>query len=488
MDLRGAATRREGGRRTERSTRSSKRSADASLACRSPSRASRPSCRPDVEPLAQIFPAFYRVPAVARKSIAPDRDPLERRRSAFRAFVELLCARISAQQRLVITIDDLPLDFDADSLARSSKRCFSRPTRRRSSSSSRCAPRKGRWTKRRRFCRRCRATCEGSTSGGSRATTRRALAQSLAESSGAIASDVDAIAAEAAGHPLFIDELVRHAALTRDQTERAAPASTTRSGAARRGSIRARAADPRDRRRAQARRATGGGRARRGARDGAVRAGGLAAAHDEPRTNAGGARHGYDRAVPRSRPRGSVRAPRARRATRLPRGDRFGARAGEELRSGGARDALDGGGGAGEGGAQHDRRRRAGGAGARVRACRAPLSSGARAPPRGRSAPARQISASSSAKHSRAPATQARRNVGVCPRGRRSEPPRRALLDLRPPCAAGKLPSLPGSASTASKRRAPSSRRSASGSRATARRLLVAHLVPFRFLRRLTRE
>jgi hypothetical protein len=167
----------------------------------------------DVDPLAQIFPALHRIPAIARKSMSPDRDPLERRRSAFRAFVELL-RRISARQRLVITIDDLQWT-DADSLALlhevlcppdAPPFLLILTVRTPQAAVDQAPP--------------VLATLPGDVRvvhvGRLATEDARALAKSLADASGAVASDVDAIAAEADGHPLFIDELVRHAAVTRD--------------------------------------------------------------------------------------------------------------------------------------------------------------------------------------------------------------------------------------------------------------------------------
>ena len=70
---------------------------------------------PDADSLSLLFPAMGRVPALALHASSPDRDPLERRRVAFRALRELL-RRLSARQRVVITIDDLQWT-DADSVA-----------------------------------------------------------------------------------------------------------------------------------------------------------------------------------------------------------------------------------------------------------------------------------------------------------------------------------------------------------------------------------
>ena len=65
--------------------------------------------------LAQLFPARGRVPVVAEAAGAPDRDPHERRRSAFVALRELL-RKVCALHDLIIAIDDLQWT-DADSLS-----------------------------------------------------------------------------------------------------------------------------------------------------------------------------------------------------------------------------------------------------------------------------------------------------------------------------------------------------------------------------------
>ncbi|HEY8039107.1 MAG TPA: AAA family ATPase [Polyangiaceae bacterium] len=169
---------------------------------------------PDADSLALLFPAMGRVPALATRASVPDRDPMERRRAAFRALREVLC-RLSRQRRVVITIDDLQWT-DADSLAllQDVLRPPGAPalllvvTMRAPATDDPAPP-----------------PLIASLPGDVRTVhvgrlanedARRLAEVLLAQVAGAPWSDAAAIAAEAGGHPLFIDELVRHASLTRE--------------------------------------------------------------------------------------------------------------------------------------------------------------------------------------------------------------------------------------------------------------------------------
>ena len=163
-----------------------------------------------VEDLALLFPALLRAPLIAQQAKASGLDPHERRRQAFDAARELF-SRLARQYRLVLAIDDLQWT-DADSL-RLLADLLQPPdppamllvvTVRDSSD----AP-------------GSRAPVLASLSGDVRVLTLDRLAPQYArELATALLRrippgvDAEAIATEAAGHPLFIDELVRHAALT----------------------------------------------------------------------------------------------------------------------------------------------------------------------------------------------------------------------------------------------------------------------------------
>jgi tetratricopeptide (TPR) repeat protein len=170
---------------------------------------------PGADSLSLIFPAMGRVPALASHPSSPDRDPLEQRRVAFRAIRELL-RRLSARQRLVITIDDLQwTDADSVALLQDVLRPPDAPaillvvTMRGGLTEAGAPP-----------------ALVASLPGEVRAVhvdrlasddARRLAEVLLAQAAGA-PCDAAAIAKEAGGHPLFIDELVRHASLARDST------------------------------------------------------------------------------------------------------------------------------------------------------------------------------------------------------------------------------------------------------------------------------
>ena len=169
---------------------------------------------PDADSLSLLFPAMGRVPALAQHASSPDRDPLERRRVAFRALRELL-RRLSARQRVVITIDDLQwTDADSVALLQDLLRPPDAPaillvlTMRGSLGENGAPP-----------------ALVASLPGEVRAVlvdrlarddARRLAEVLLAQAASTSLTDAAMIAAEADGHPLFIDELVRHASLARD--------------------------------------------------------------------------------------------------------------------------------------------------------------------------------------------------------------------------------------------------------------------------------
>jgi hypothetical protein len=163
--------------------------------------------------LGQVFPVLRRVKAVAQAP-RPDAniDPQELRRRLFGAVRELL-VRLADRHPVVVTIDDLQW-ADADSLALASE--VVRPPdapglliigTRRDQPDDALAVR----------APHVEALLAGFTHrvslGPLPRDEARRLATQLAERMAVSSSvHVDAIAAEAGGHPLFIDELVRHAA------------------------------------------------------------------------------------------------------------------------------------------------------------------------------------------------------------------------------------------------------------------------------------
>ncbi len=175
---------------------------------------------PNADSLARIFPAMGRVPALESRSSLPDLDPLERRRAAFRALRDLLRA-LSREQRVVLSIDDLQWT-DADSLALLQEvlRAPDAPpilllaTVR--SQPHDASPTLDLATALPGDVRKL------SVGRLSRDDAHRLAEVLLAQAGGGGAGGLGAlrglgsagaIASEAEGHPLFIDELVRHAAL-----------------------------------------------------------------------------------------------------------------------------------------------------------------------------------------------------------------------------------------------------------------------------------
>ena len=179
-----------------------------------------------IEAAAQLFPALCRVPGVSEGVVSRDADPHERRRDAFSA-LRALFGRIARHRRLVILIDDLQWT-DTDSLALlidllrppDAPRVLLVVTLRTAVS----APASGEPE---------RPSLLASLPGDVRAVhvgrlapgDARQLATSLLKrASPALVPDAELIATEAAGHPLFIDELVRHAAMAAETgAEPAAP-------------------------------------------------------------------------------------------------------------------------------------------------------------------------------------------------------------------------------------------------------------------------
>ena len=162
--------------------------------------------------LSLLFPAMGRVPAIGSRASMPDRDPLERRRAAFHALRGLF-AKLCARQRVVVTIDDLQWT-DADSLALLQE--LLRPpdapalmlvaTMRGGPQADAAPP-----TLVASLPGDVRPVHVGRLAGGD---ARRLAELLLAHSTGVGWSSAAAIASEAGGHPLFIDELVRHASLS----------------------------------------------------------------------------------------------------------------------------------------------------------------------------------------------------------------------------------------------------------------------------------
>ncbi|MDB4969703.1 MAG: Serine/threonine-protein kinase PknA [Myxococcales bacterium] len=165
--------------------------------------------------LADVFPVLRRVEAVAQAPRpSPDVDPLHRRRQLFAALRELF-ARVAQKRPLVIVIDDLQW-ADLDSLALLD--AITRPPEApamlllATMRSGNDAPAQ----------RSLFMAAEAREVHLSRLPhdDARLLASELLEATEAggapLTMSADAIAEEAGGHPLFMDELVRHALAARD--------------------------------------------------------------------------------------------------------------------------------------------------------------------------------------------------------------------------------------------------------------------------------
>jgi tetratricopeptide (TPR) repeat protein len=175
-----------------------------------------------IGPLVQVFPVLRRSPAFAFASTEESSDPHELRRRAFAALREIL-SRIAARKPLVLAIDDLQW-ADADSLSLLAE--LLRPpdapaillvaTVRDApgvDGTISTSPVGVADVEERLPCPAQRITL-----GRLSADDARELAISLLELMAPHrAKDAEAIAREAQGHPLFIDELARHAALVEEQ-------------------------------------------------------------------------------------------------------------------------------------------------------------------------------------------------------------------------------------------------------------------------------
>jgi serine/threonine protein kinase len=170
-----------------------------------------PLMPPDMDSLASIFPGLGRLGVRISRPSFPGSDPLDRRRAAFRALRELL-VRLARGRRVVVAIDDLQWT-DADSLALLQEvlRPPSAPplllilTTRDAPNDAGRPP---------LFVASLPGDVRAVRVGRLAAGDARRLAQELlAHSASGPAGNAEAIAAEAEGHPLFIDELVRHSAL-----------------------------------------------------------------------------------------------------------------------------------------------------------------------------------------------------------------------------------------------------------------------------------
>ncbi|MCB9561869.1 MAG: AAA family ATPase [Kofleriaceae bacterium] len=157
---------------------------------------------PHTDVLLQVFPVLRRVEAIARAPVSDEApDPRERRRRLMAALRELF-ARLCARRRVVLVVDDLQW-ADADGLAALGEltRPAGGPPLLLIATGRDLADARGRLV----GLRELRlgplgdaAACE--------------LAEALARMAGADDVDVAQVAREAGGHPLFVDELVRHAA------------------------------------------------------------------------------------------------------------------------------------------------------------------------------------------------------------------------------------------------------------------------------------
>jgi serine/threonine protein kinase len=156
--------------------------------------------------LGQVFPAFLKVEAVAQAPRHDVPDPLELRTRLFASVRELL-ARLADRHSLVIVIDDLQW-ADADSLS-----LLAEVLRPPDAPALLCVA-----TTRPGAEREIQGPVRRLRLGGLPPEEASELATLLlARASGPTLVDSTEIAREAAGHPLFIDELVRHAALGRSQ-------------------------------------------------------------------------------------------------------------------------------------------------------------------------------------------------------------------------------------------------------------------------------
>jgi serine/threonine protein kinase/tetratricopeptide (TPR) repeat protein len=164
-----------------------------------------------LEDLAVLFPALLRAPLIAQQAKGQRLDPHERRRHAFDAARDLF-GRLARRHRLVLSIDDLQWT-DADSLQLlgdllappGAPPMLLIATVRNASEAPGAPP-----------------SVLASLPGDVRIVSidrlasddARELASRLLQRVAAGGADAAAIAKEAGGHPLFIDELVRHLALT----------------------------------------------------------------------------------------------------------------------------------------------------------------------------------------------------------------------------------------------------------------------------------
>jgi hypothetical protein len=183
-------------------------------------------------PLAQVFPVLQRVPAFAdaARKPGPELDPLELRRRAFAALRETLL-RMSEQRAMVVVVDDAQwADDDSYALLTELTRPPEPPrillvaTVRSGAASAEAVlarPEEGVVARlRRAIGMEVRHIALGPLS----PEEARELASELVGRTGSErppGADIDAIAAEARGHPLFIDVLAR-------QTARAEGATPTR--------------------------------------------------------------------------------------------------------------------------------------------------------------------------------------------------------------------------------------------------------------------
>jgi len=158
---------------------------------------------PEVEALARLFPVLRRVPAIARLSVPRPASPVELRARAFRGLRHLLSA-LAASHALVVVIDDIQW-ADTDSIAvlreilhpPGAPRLLAVLTRRSDAGPPPDLPGPIRTIPLDRLT----------------ADEGRALVALLAP---ARAAEADALIDDAGGHPMFLQELVRHTAAPRN--------------------------------------------------------------------------------------------------------------------------------------------------------------------------------------------------------------------------------------------------------------------------------
>ncbi len=174
-----------------------------------------------IGPLVQVFPVLRRSPVFAFAATDDSRDPRELRRRAFAGLREVL-TRLGTRHPLIVSIDDLQwADADSLSLLNELLRAPGAPPL-LLLATVRDAPSEGTMVTRPALAADVASHLPGSVGRISLERLSDDDAQELAsrlleQVAPHRAKDAAVIAREAQGHPLFIDELARHAALVEDR-------------------------------------------------------------------------------------------------------------------------------------------------------------------------------------------------------------------------------------------------------------------------------